>query len=186
MTNMDQNNKQSSQPRSNTKTLGRVWYQAAVGAAIVAGAFSLVVSVVMLVNHSAVESMNRGVRKDKPGPLDSTELIALKKQLLETPQDEVLKQTVQVLDLQLREQYFRRSSIAHRGRYLLLVGLVVFLIGLKSAIGLQATRPLPPPQAIASDSEVKTMQIARRATGILGLFEPIRSNNPWIRRCYSG
>ena len=170
MTNMDQNNKQSSQPSSNTKTLGRVWYQAAVGAAIVAGAFSLVVSVVMLVNHSAIESMNRGVLKDKPGPLDSTELITLKKQLLETPQDEVLKQKVQVLDLQLREQYFRRSSIAHRGRYLLLVGWVVFLIGLKSAIGLQATRPLPPPQAIASDSEVKTMQIARRATGILGLF----------------
>ena len=48
MTNMDQNNKQSSQPSSNTKTLGRVWYQAAVGAAIVAGAFSLVVSVVMV------------------------------------------------------------------------------------------------------------------------------------------
>jgi len=167
---MDQNNKQFSQPRSTTKTLDRVWYQAAVGAAIVAGAFSLVVSVVMLVNHSSKQAMNLGVLKDKPGPLDSTELIALKKQLLVTPQDENLKQKAQSLDLQLREQYFRRLNIAHRGRYLLLVGIVVFLIGLKSAISLQASRPLPPSQAAASDTEVKYMQIARRATGILGLF----------------
>ena len=170
MTNMDQVNKQSPQEHSTVNTTGRVWYQAAVGAAIVAGAFSLVVSVVMLENHSSKQSMNLGVLKEKPGPLDSTELIALKKQLLVTPQDENLKQKAQSLDLQLREQYFRRLNIAHRGRYLLLVGLVVFLIGLKSAISLQAPRPLFPGQAAASDSEVKYMQIARRATGILGLF----------------
>ncbi len=166
---MVQDNKQSSQKHSNIMIFNRLWYQAAVGTAIVAGAFVLVVSVVMVVNHSSQGSMNLGVLKEKPGPLDSTELMALKKQLLNTPQDENLKQKVQVLDQQLREEYFRRSSIAYRGRYLLLVGLIVFLIGLKSAISLHVSRPQPPPHAAASDSEVKSMRITRCSIGILGL-----------------
>ncbi len=166
---MEQGNKQFLQERSTVNTHIRLWYQAAVAAAIVAGAFSLVVSVVMVVNHASKGAMNLGVLKEKPGPLDSTEIITLKKQLLDTPQDEDLKQKVQRLDQQLREEYFRRSSIAYRGRYLLLAGLVVFLIGLKSVVSLQVTRPLPASQTVASDSEVKFMRIARRATGILGL-----------------
>ena len=152
---MNQSSSENPKETLPLRPIHRLWYQAAAGTAIVAGAFSLVVSVVMVVNHSSKGSMNLGVLKEKPGPLDSTELIALKQQLLETPQDEDLKQNVQKLDQQLRDEYFQRSSIAYRGRYLLLGGLVVFLIGLKSALRLQASGPPPPRQASASDSEVK-------------------------------
>ena len=148
---MEQGNKQFLQERSTVNTHIRLWYQAAVAAAIVAGAFSLVVSVVMVVNHASKGAMNLGVLKEKPGPLDSTEIITLKKQLLDTPQDEDLKQKVQRLDQQLREEYFRRSSIAYRGRYLLLAGLVVLLIGLKTVVSVQLTRPQPARQNLASD-----------------------------------
>ena len=92
---MEQGNKQFLQERSTVNTHIRLWYQAAVAAAIVAGAFSLVVSVVMVVNHASKGAMNLGVLKEKPGPLDSTEIITLKKQLLDTPQDEDLKQIFQ-------------------------------------------------------------------------------------------
>jgi outer membrane protein assembly factor BamB len=166
---MDQKNKQVIQEQPTVDATSRIGYQAAVGAALVAGAFSLVVMAVMLANHFSKQSINLGVAVEKPGPLDSAELIEFKKQLLDTPEDEDLKQQAQRLDQQIRSDYFWRVHIANRGRYLLFVGMVVFLIGLKSAIHLRATPSLPPGTPKTQDSETKYMRMARGSVGVVGL-----------------
>jgi len=135
-------------------------HRIAVRTAVVAGVFSAVVSVLLLVDYS---------RRQAKDPLDTPQFKALKAELAERPGDEQIKGQIRSLDLQLREEYFRRRRFAGRGAWILLGGIVVFLIAAKSAATLRRKLPTPQPQAIPHDTETPMTRVARWSVGGLAV-----------------
>jgi len=89
--------------------LTKAWYQAAVRTAIVAGVFSLIVCGLLLTNYF------QGRVSD---PLNSKELSELKEALLQEPRNDSIKEQIRVLDLELRQEYFRQREFSKWGSYL--------------------------------------------------------------------
>ncbi|KPK77350.1 MAG: hypothetical protein AMJ79_03460 [Phycisphaerae bacterium SM23_30] len=118
------------------------WYQPAVATAVVAGVFSLIVSVVLVANYLPQRPASRDLPEDAT-PLESAEIIRMKENLKLNPDDQ-LRQQIRGLDLQLRRQYFHRRTVTAWGAWLLLGGLAVFFTALKSAAHLRRKLPLPP------------------------------------------
>jgi outer membrane protein assembly factor BamB len=122
---------QASQP-------ARIWQLTAW----VAGAFSLVLGVAMIMGHL-------GTRAEDP--LKSPLLREYKEKLRLNPADEQMKQRIRTLDLQLRQKYFSQLSHRESGVYLLLGGVVVFVLAATQAR--RCERRLPAPQAKLEDPE---------------------------------
>jgi outer membrane protein assembly factor BamB len=131
---------------SQAPLLARMWRVTAW----VAGVFSLVVGVAMVVG-------NLGARAEDP--LRSPLLKQYKEKLRLNPVDEQMKQRIRTLDLQLRQKYFNQLSRRESGVYLLLGGVVVFVVAATQAARCQ--RRLPSPQAKAEDP----VRAARAAAG---------------------
>lgn len=115
-----------------------VWSSPATWAAFIAGVFSITVLTLMIVNH---------FKSTQADPLDSAQLNDLKTALVRQPKDELLKTQIRRLDLDLRIEYFRRQKFAQQGGYLLLGGVVVFLIAIKSVLTARKKMPAPEPAA---------------------------------------
>ena len=96
----------------------------ATGVAGAAALFSVVVAGLLLWSSLQLVS-----------PVDAPALRQLQAQLAQKPQDDVLKAQLRDTDLQVRQLYFRNLDRLCTGRYLLLGGLVVFLIALRLAAG---------------------------------------------------
>ncbi len=119
-----------------------VWALTARRATVVATAFALVTAGFLLGDYS------RRLVKD---PLDSTEFLTLKQQLVELkkqpPGEEVqsrIQATVEAIrasDLALREAYFRQRNFARRGAWLLLAAIVILVIAAKTAATLRRSFP---------------------------------------------
>ena len=120
----------------------RAWYGAAVGTAVVAGAFSLLVAVALVFNN---------LQSRHADPLDSSALKQLKAALYQEPKNATIKSDIRALDVQLRKEYFRHRAFSKRGGYLLLGGIVVFLLALKSAAARRKKWPMP--EAVVDDPE---------------------------------
>lgn len=75
----------------------------------------------------AIALVVRYVRSQVDDPLQSLELIALKQKLQEAPKDEALKEQIRVLDLRLRQAYFRQISFQAMGAWLLVAGGAVLV-----------------------------------------------------------
>lgn len=117
------------------------WYQVAAGTAVVAGVFSVIVCTLLVLNYLEGKPLEPSDPTKKAEPLKTEELAKLKTQLLSDPQNKRLIKDVRQLDLQLREEFFHRQSFAEQGKYLLLGGIVVFLIGIKTAAGYRKQPP---------------------------------------------
>ena len=122
--------------------MAQTWYRTAVGTALVTGVFSLIVIVLLVFNH---------LRNQHADPLNSPELKQLKAALLQDPRNDSIKEDIRALDLRLRENYFRYREFSERGGYLLLGGMAIFLIALKSAAAYR--KKLPMPEAIIHDPD---------------------------------
>jgi len=107
---------------------------AAVWTAAAAGGLSLVVCAVMAV---------QAVRMTMDDPLDSTEFRSLQEQLRLRPADKALKQRLRAMDLELREEYFRRQRALVSGGYILAVCLGVFVLAAKLAGDTRKKLPAP-------------------------------------------
>jgi outer membrane protein assembly factor BamB len=84
-------------------------------------------------------------------PLKSPLLKEYKEKLRLNPADEQMKQRIRTLDLQLRQKYFSQLSRRESGVYLLLGGVVVFILATTQAARCQ--RRLPSPQTRLDDPE---------------------------------
>jgi outer membrane protein assembly factor BamB len=139
--------------------LTKAWYQAAVRTAVVAGVFSLIVCALLLVNYF------HGKLSD---PLNSRKLADLKTALVQEPKNDSVKEQIRALDLELRKQYFRQRRFSRIGSYLLPGGIVVFLVGLKSAAAYR--KKLPMPQAKDEQGqEARAAMMSRWSVAVLGL-----------------
>ena len=145
---------------ANNAEVSGAWYSAALGVAIVAGVFSLTVCVLLLYNHLQIRISD---------PLNSKELSELKMLLIRQPGDDSIKEQIRAVDLQLRRQYFQRRNFSRRGGYLLIGGVAIFLLGLRSAVAYRKRLPMPEPASQEQDGESHVAAMARRAVTAFGL-----------------
>src|ERR1017187_10367777 len=108
----------------------------------VAGVFSLAVSLVMLAGHLNASAID---------PLKSPDLKELKEKLRLNPSGEPTKTGIRALDLELRARYFRQLSRSASGAYLLIGGVVVFLIAATQCARYRKQQPMPKPRSGATD-----------------------------------
>ncbi|MHC4464702.1 MAG: outer membrane protein assembly factor BamB family protein [Planctomycetota bacterium] len=132
-------------------------YQTAVGTAVVAGVFSLIVSALLILNY-----IQRTVADAKR--ID--ELDALKIEILDQPTNEQLRSRIRQLDLRVRRERIQRLVFSRKGSYLLLGGIAVFLIGIKCASAFRKKLPSPQPKADSRDEQIREARQGRWAVTV--------------------
>ncbi len=131
---------------------GDFGYRVAVRTAAVAGVFSLLVCTLLFYDYS--------LRRAKD-PHEAASFKALKLALAQQPNNQELRVQIRDLDLDLRKEYFRRRAFTAVGGWLLLGGIVYFLVAAKSAATLRRKLPTPQPQTTPRDLETQWTRIAR-------------------------
>lgn len=126
----------------------------AVRSAIVAGVFSLIIVGLLVVNYLQITVLD---------PVRAEKLDMLKLRVAERPDDAQLLSDIRREDLQIRHDRIRRQNISRTGVFLLLGGLIVFLISAKTAAG--TARRIPRPQASSEQrtAQLRQAKLARRA-----------------------
>jgi outer membrane protein assembly factor BamB/ferredoxin len=138
------------------------------GIAVTAGAFSLVVLILLAWNQAA-SGGGHGSALSAEGPLFSEELTELKIRLAKDPQDTGIKAEIRRLDLEVRRRYFENREFLLRGAYLLLAGLAVFLLASKRMYVLGRAVPEPESQPPEPEREARRQRHARGAMIAAGL-----------------
>ena len=141
--------------------LARGLYYGTLAAALVAGAFTLAVVGVLLVNWA---------RDQVATPLDNPQLAAMKAALAKDRKNVSLKQEIRDLDLTLRSEHFRRLDAAGRAQWLLVAGGAVFVLGLKSARTLRQKLPHPSLQTVLASVEARRASFARWAVAAVTIL----------------
>jgi outer membrane protein assembly factor BamB len=121
--------------------------------------FLLVVGLGMVVAHARHKSSD---------PWRSPVLLEFKAQLLADPGSEVLKEKIRVLDLQLRERYFRLLSLKGTGVHLLLGGALVFVYAGNRVRQLTQGPPLPQPDTEGAARLNRQAGYSRNAIAVCG------------------
>lgn len=144
----------------------------AKGIAWFAVLFSLIVSVMLIANYLQLKTVD---------PLESPALQTLVERLHENPQDEALKEDIRALDLLIRKAYFTSQWQIRTGSYLLLFGVVVFVLAVRYLKSLR--NELDELESIEKDAFLDK-QLARKwliYTGaglfILAMMSGVFSNN---------
>ena len=101
-------------------------------------------------------------------PLKSPQLKEYKEKLRLNPTDEQLKQHIADLDLQLRQRYFHQLSQMESGVYLLLGGVVVFVLAVKQGALAQRQLPMPKPRPDAPEQSARSAARARWSVAASG------------------
>ena len=140
------------------------WYRCAVTTSVLSAVFSIVVCAFILMNYG---------RSKMAGTAEETALADLRLEIRSKPDDEQLLSRIRQFDLQFRQQRIRALDHSLKGSYLLLAGVVVFFISLRSAIAFKKKPPAPQPGADQFKEQADNAKFARWAvtTGlvILGL-----------------
>jgi len=130
------------------------WYGSAVSTAIVGGVLSLIVLVLIVLNHFQVRVILPKLEK---------ELEVLKEEIRSQPDNEQLLSRIRQLDLQIRKMRIRRLDRSRKGSYLLLGSVVVLLIGVKWADTFKKKMPAPRLEQDKQDEQVRQAVRARWA-----------------------
>ena len=143
--------------------LSRTFYQAALGSAIVAGIFSLVVCGFLA--HAHIRTMTLELQK-------SEALANLRSLLLRAPDDSTavrLREEIRLRDLQLRRDLAVRRAFSKTGGYLLLGGAVVFILAASRTAAYRRRLPMPQPESGEARRAARTAGLARASVIALGL-----------------
>ena len=138
----------------------RQWARIALWTAAVAGVFVCAVVALMAWDYA------QRLTKD---PLDSDDFKQHKRKLVADPENEDLKSQIQQWDLELREAYFGQRRFSAGGAWLLLAGVAVLLISLRTAATLRRKLPMPQLQPVLSDDETPRNAVARWAVSAMGV-----------------
>ena len=118
----------------------------------VAGVFSVLVGLTMILGRLSIRAEDL---------LKSPQLKETKEELRLNPADEQLKQRIRRLDLQLRQQYFRQLSRMESGVYLLLGGVVLFVLAVTQGARYRRQLPMPQPRPDATEEATRSAARAR-------------------------
>lgn len=130
------------------------WYRCAVATAVLSAVFSIVVCAFVLMNYG---------RSKMVGTAEETALADLKLEIRSKPDDEQLLSRIRQFDLLLRQQRIRALDRSRKGSYLLLSGVVFFIISLRSAIEFKKRPPAPQSGADQLTEQVGNAKFARWA-----------------------
>lgn len=129
-------------------------------------------------------------------PNRAKQLKVLKTEILDKPDDrqllskirdlymQIRQDRIRELDLQIRQIRMRRWDLSQRGSYLLLGGVVVFLIGIKSAYSYKKKLPAPQPAPDRLNEQLRRAIYARWTVTIgltlLASAALFFATRPWI------
>jgi outer membrane protein assembly factor BamB len=130
------------------------WYRCAVTTAVLSGVFSVVVLTFLLLNYG---------RSKMVGTPEETKLKELRSELRNKPDDQQLLSQIRQFDLQFRVKHIRALDRALKGGYLLLGGVVVFIISLRFAIEFKKKPPAPQPGVDQLKEQLINAKFARWA-----------------------
>jgi outer membrane protein assembly factor BamB len=141
--------------------LARARYQAALWTAVVTGAFTLAVSVLLATTsiHSATDDLE-----------NSTELAELRSALLQAPDASTadrLREEIRVRDYDLRWVLNHRQAFARTGGWLLVAGAVAFIIAAARTAAYRLRLPMPHPEPDEPRRAVAMARLARRSVAVL-------------------
>ena len=134
--------------------------RAAIQCGWVAGVFSAVVCLVLVFDYGG---------RLAEDPLNAAEFLELQERVAADPANEGLREELRTRDQLLRQDYFRRREFAQRGTWLLLGGLVVMAVSMKTATTLNRKLPMPVARTGSADTESRMTEAARRAVAGLAL-----------------
>lgn len=129
-------------------------YQTAIGLAVVAGVFSVIIAGLLAVN---VYSMKVSV------PARSAELEKMKEQAKANPADQTLAQLILEVDTQLRRDQFAGLYFVRRGTILLVITLVLLIGSTLWAVSHRPKLPQPQPQGDLKAEQVQQAHRIRRS-----------------------
>ncbi|MDD4872226.1 MAG: PQQ-binding-like beta-propeller repeat protein [Kiritimatiellae bacterium] len=109
-------------------------YRITYAMAVVSCVFSLLVGMLMVSSLMAVRTSS---------PLDMPEIDQLRAVLKENPTDEILRNKIRDLDLVSRRFYFTGLTSLRTGSFLLLGGVIIMLVSLKTMASLRRRLPNP-------------------------------------------
>ncbi|MFC1677159.1 PQQ-binding-like beta-propeller repeat protein [Planctomycetota bacterium] len=133
-------------------------YEAVKMTAFIAGLFSLIVVGVLVVSFLEVKLIE---------PIRTEKLELLKIKLLDEPGNEQMLSDIRQLDLKIRNERVGRNSFSRSGYLLLLAGIAVFLISVKSAMVLKKSLPHPEVGGDQQAAQIRSSKLARFATVIV-------------------
>jgi outer membrane protein assembly factor BamB len=139
-------------------------YRAAFTSAVIAGAFCLTVLAAMVVDE---------VRMSRLDPLNSPELLAMRKKLTAEPNNEQLKKEIRSADQRVRQQFAASQVRSEMGRYLLLVGIAVVLLSGGLAVAAKKRPALPPKAGLVPAADAGVGGGSVRGLWFLGGFVAI-------------
>ena len=140
--------------RSQISKASHQWYASAVLTAIVGSIFSLII-LVLLVSNFIRTSIVQARREH--------ELINMKIEVQNRPDDEQFLAEIRKQDLQFRQNLFRSVDFTRKGAYLLLAGVVIMLVGIKGASTLKKKKPVLQPGADRLKEQVSEAKFSRFA-----------------------
>ena len=143
------------------------------------------ISQIQELNSQSVADPNRAKELEvlktefRDNPDDKQLLPKIRRLYLQIRQDRIRK-----LDLQIRQIRMRRWDFSQRGSYLLLSGVIVFLIGFKSASAYKKKLPSPQPLPDKLNQQIRTAIYARWTVTvgllILASSAMFLATRPWI------
>jgi len=131
-----------------------LWYRCTVATAVLSAVFSIVVCALLLMNYG---------RSRMADTAEETALANLKLEIRSKPDDEQLLSRIRQFDLQVRQQRIRALDRSRKGSFLLLGGVVIFIISLRSAIEFKKKPPAPRRSADHLAEQVSNAKFARWA-----------------------
>jgi len=131
-----------------------LWYRCAVVTAILSAVFCIVVCALLLMNYG---------RSKMVGTAEETAIADLRLEIRSKPDDEQLLSRIRQFDLQVRQQRIRAVDRSRKGSYLLLGGVLVFIISLRFTIAFKKKPPAPQPGADQLNEQVSKAKFARWA-----------------------
>lgn len=130
------------------------WLDFARSGSVIAGLFTAMVGLVLLVNHFIVPSDD---------PVRSVALAEARDKLRANPTDDTLKQAVRELDLQARRDYFRHLQLNLVGAWLLVAGAGLFVFAARKVRCAVEKPHLPKLQPETTKHHATTAQLGRWA-----------------------
>jgi outer membrane protein assembly factor BamB len=123
-----------------------------------AGAFSLIVAVLLIANFLQTKFND---------PIDNKTIPELVKRLSENPSDEALKQEIRAFDLMARKAYFTSQWQIRTGGYLLLLGVIITLLAVRYE---RSTKSKLDEVDILKDESALDKVLAQKWIAALGVF----------------
>ena len=136
----------------------RAHYRAAVGTALVAFVFCLIVLGLSIANW---------IEAKRNDPIKPAQIEVLRTDLAREPTDEQVKSQLRSLDVDIRTAYFQTRARAIVGVGLLIAGVAVLLIALHLVSHYRAQLPTPDP--LAPSRNLADIALSRRSVAALGL-----------------